>query len=217
MKTSLATTVLSAALGLGAMTAGTGCRPAMVPLTQELREQNRLTDGELRNLQYYVSHTITLRREAESGGREVTGNHKLVVVAGKKIEEVVIEARTPGICVQVGAHALEVSFEQGTSLRFAPATSRYASSPEGFASPPEADPFPGNAGHVGNAPPPRADGVFSGGYVISMTPSSTVTFLGKSFDAVEDTGEAGLLIDAESLEQVVKQRKVLPGLVLQNR
>ncbi len=42
-------------------------------------------------------------------------------------------------------------------------------------------------------------------------------FLGKSFDAVEDTARAALLIDAESLDQVVKQRKVLPGLRLQSK
>src|SRR5690242_15300080 len=124
MNTSLAKTALAAALTLGAVGALTGCHPQLVPLTQEIREQNRLTDGELKNLQYYVSHTITLRRELESGGRQVTGNHKLVVVAGKTIEEVVIEARTPGICVGTEANRLMISFEQGTSLPFMPASAR---------------------------------------------------------------------------------------------
>ena len=211
MRTSLAQAALTAALALGALT---GCHPAMVPLTQELREQNHLSEGELKNLQYYVSHTVTLRREADSAGRQVTGNHKLVVVAGKQIEEVVIEARTPGICLHVGAHTLEVSFEQGTSIQFTPATSRYQSAAGGFANPPDVDPFPGN--HP-RAPEPRSDSVFSGGYMIWMTPQSTVTFMGKSFDAVDDTANAGLLIDAESLEQVVKRRKVLPGLLLPSR
>lgn len=215
MRTSLAHAALTAALALLALA---GCRPAMVPLTQEIREQNHLSDGELKNLQYYVSHTITLRREADSAGRQVTGNHKLVVVAGKQIEEVVIEARTPGICLHVGAHTLEVSFEQGTSIQFTPATSRYASAAGGFATPADVDPFPGNL-HAPEprALEPRADGTFSGGYMIWMTPQSTVTFMGKSFDAVDDTASAGLLIDAQSLEQVVKRRKVLPGLLLPSK
>ena len=211
MRTSLVLSAITAAVAALALT---GCRPAMVPLTQELREQNHLSDGELKNLQYYVSNAITLRREAESGGRQVTGNHKLVVVAGKQIEEVVIEARTPGICLQVGAHTLEVSFEQGTSIQFTPATSRYQTAAGGFASPPEVDPFPGN--HP-RAPEPRAEGLFSGNYMIWMTPQATVTFMGKSFDAVEDTANAGLLIDSESLQQVVKRRKVLPGLLLPSK
>jgi hypothetical protein len=208
----LAKVALAAALALGAAT--TGCRPALVPLTEEIRDQNRLTETELKNLQYYVSHTITLRRELESGGRQVTGNHKLVVVAGKTIEEVVIEARTPGICVGVGGHRLDISFEQGTSLQFAPAAARNAPAAAGFASPPDVDPFPGN--HAAR-PEPRLDGLWSGSYMLWVQPNGTVPFMGKSFDAVDETSNATLLIDAESLEQVVKQRKVLPGLRLPSK
>lgn len=208
MNTSLAKTALAAALALGALA---GCRPALVPFTQEMREQNHLTDGELKNLQYYVSHTITLRKELESGGRQVTGNHKLVVVAGKTIEEVVIEANTPGICVGVEANRLSISFEQGTSMQFAPASARSMPAAGGFASPPELDPFPGNR------PREQPQGLFSGGYMLWMEPGGTVPFMGKRFDAVDDTSNATLLIDAESLEQVRKQRKVLPGLRLSSK
>lgn len=208
MSTRFATLTLAAALSLGA---ATGCRPALVPLTQEMREQNHLTDGELKNLQYYVSHTITLRRELDSGGRQVTGNHKLVLVNGKTIEEVVVEAHTPGICVGVDAHRLSVSFEQGTSFTFVPAHSRGMASPGGFASPPEVDPFPGNNQHRSVA---STDGLFSGGYVIWTEPSGSVLFMGRKFDGIEETPKVTLLIDAESLEQVVKKHKVLPGMRL---
>lgn len=210
MNMSLAKTAFAAVLALGALA---GCRPALVPFTQEMREQNRLTDGELKNLQYYVSHTITLRKELESGGRQVTGNHKLVVVAGKTIEEVVIEARTPGICVGVEANKLSISFEQGTSLQFTPASAR--SMPAGsFASAPELDPFPGNRSRSTQE---RPQGLFSGGYMLWVEPSGAVPFMGRSFEAVDDTSNATLLIDAESLEQVRKQRKVLPGLRLPSK
>jgi len=211
MNMSLAKTALAAALALGALA---GCRPALVPLTQELREQNRLTDGELKNLQYYVSHTITLRKELESGGRQVTGNHKLVVVAGKTIEEVVIEARTPGICVGVDAHRLSISFEQGTSFQFAPASARSQPGVGSFAVAPDLDPFPGNHGRPQQS---RPEGLFSGGYMLWVEPGGNVPFMGKSFEALDDTANATLLIDAQSLEQVRKQRKVLPGLRLPSR
>jgi len=211
MRTIFAQAALAATLALGA---ATGCRPALVPLTEEIRDQNRLSEAELKNLQYYVSHTITLRRELESGGRQVTGNHKLVVVAGKTIEEVVIEARTPGICVSVDAHRLNISFEQGTMLQFAPAAARTSPAAAGFASPPDVDPFPGNRPQK---PEPRMDGLWSGSYMLWVQPNGTVPFMGKSFDAVDETSNATLLIDAESLEQVVKQRKVLPGLRLPSK
>ena len=196
-----------------ALVAAAGCR-TFVPFTQEIRDQNHLSDAELKNLQFYVSGTVTLRREIDSGGRQVTGNHKLVVVAGKTIEEVVIEARTPGICVGVGPHQLSVSFEQGTAIDFTPAGARsYAADGPAFAAAPsELDPFPGNRGGE-----PRSGDPLSGRYLVWVSPTNTVKFLGKPFDAVDDTSAASLLIDAEALDQVVKQRKVLPGLRLSTR
>ncbi len=95
----------------------TGCR-GFIDFTHELRDQHSLTQAELKNLQYYTSSTITLRRELESGGKQITGNHKLLLVAGKTIEEVVIEAKTPGIALAVSDHSITVSFDQGTSLEF---------------------------------------------------------------------------------------------------
>lgn len=215
MTSSVASLATAALLALGALGAGTGCR-TFVPMTQEIRDQNRLSDVELKNLQYYVSNTITLRREAESGGRQVTGNHKLLVVAGKTIEEVVIESKTPGICVGVGRNALSISFEQGTSIDFAPTAARsYAPEGPGFAAPPpDLDPFPGNGRRASE---PRSGDIFSGSYMVWVGPQNTVKFLGKAFEAVDDTARATLMIDSESLDQVVKQRKVLPGLRLPTR
>jgi hypothetical protein len=44
-----------------------------------------------------------------------------------------------------------------------------------------------------------------------------VKFAAKAFEPVDESARATLLIDAESLEQVVKQHKVLPGLRLPSR
>src|ERR1700679_4194524 len=120
-----------------------GCR-SFIPFTQELRDQNNLSEADLRNLQYYVSSTITLRREVGSTGPLVTGNHKLIVVGGKTVEEIVVESYTPGICVGVGPHTLAVSFAQGASLDFSPAGFTPGGlAATGFAEPARApDPFP---------------------------------------------------------------------------
>jgi len=200
------------AAALLAVVAATGCR-TFVPFTQEIRDQNHLSEAELKNLQFYVSSTVTLRREIESGGRQVTGNHKLLVLAGKSIEEVVIEAKTPGICVGVGPHQLSVSFEQGTAIDFAPLGARsYTPGGSAFAVAPALDPFPGN-----HAVEPGSGDPLSGRYLVWVSPTNTVKFLGKAFEAEGDTSNAALLIDAESLDQVVKQRKVLPGLRLSTK
>ena len=130
---------------------------------------------------------------------------------GKSIEEVVVEERTPGICVAVGDRSLFISFEQGTSIEFTPPGARASLPVPGFAAAP--DPFPGNRA----ATPDHGPDLFSGGYMLWVEPSGTVRFMNKAFEPVEDSTKATLLIDAESLEQVAKQHKVLPGLRLPSK
>lgn len=189
-----------------------GCH-SFIDFTHELRDQHSLTGAELKNLQYYTSSTITLRRELESGGKQITGNHKLVVVAGKTIEEVVIESKTPGIALAVGDHSITVSFEQGTSIEFvASGTGGVTRIAEQFASPPS-DPFPGNNPERHEPEPQLLQGYF-GPYALATTPGGQVVFQGKTFEAVGDSLQAHLMIGGESFEETVKQHKTLPGMRL---
>jgi hypothetical protein len=216
---------LAAAAVLGILS--TGCS-TMVPFTQELRTANNLTNDDVKNLQFYTSHKITMRREVESGGSQVTGNHKLVVVSGKTIEEVVVEEKTPGVAVTVGDRTISISFEPGTSITFAAAAEPGSFSTDSapppppptptFAEPPDA--FPGNSGGAPKSPSPEPFPSLRGGsgsYWISVNPDGLVPFQGRSFTAVSDSLKAHLLIDAQALEEVVKSRKVLPGMRLQPR
>lgn len=198
----------------------TGCGAGLVPFTHELREQNRLTDDEIRNLQFYVSHKITMRRELESGGRQVTGSHKLLLTSGKSIEEVVVEEKTPGIALAVKGPVITISFDPGTSMDFVIEGARGTSVPEPApaASRGGPDPFPGN-----NARPPELmpeRGVpqsLSGNYWLWVEPAGQVTFQGKVFEAIDDSNQAHLLIDADTLKEVVKNHKVLPGIRLPSK
>jgi hypothetical protein len=193
-----------------------GCGPTLVPFTHELRLQHNLSNDDIKNLQFYVSHTMTLRRELESGGSQVTASHKLLLVSGKTIEEVVIEEHTPGVAVDVKGNALAVSFEPGSAILFtaAPGPGIPSTSPATFASPP--DPFPGNNPDPQPQPEPfPSPGPSAGGsYWLAVADGAKVNFQGRFFDAVEETLKAHLLIDAEALEEVVESRKVLPGVRL---
>lgn len=196
-----------------------GCGPRLVPFTHEMRLQHNLSNEDLKNLQFYISHTVTLRRELESGGSQVTPGHKLLLVSGKTIEEVVIEEHTPGVVVEVRDRLLAVSFEPGAAMLFAaapePGTPEPAAS-QSFASPP--DPFPGNdPDQPAYDPLPGPSGAYGGSYWLATDPGGRVPYQGRAFEAIEESLKAHLMIDAESLEEVVENRKVLPGVRLPSR
>ena len=207
-----------------------------MPFTHELRTEHGLTDDEVRNLQFYTSHGITLRREIESGGRQVTPGHKLLLVSGKQIEEVVIPAKTPGVAVKVGPRAIAVSFEPGTQLVFtvkssrlaleneffrpSPRTGTFATAPRGtnlfgqeFAQSP--DPFPGNEPGHSSAAPLGDDS--SGNYWLDSDSAGRVSFMNKLWNGEEDSLQAHLLISSDSLEEVDKKKTVLSGVKLDTK
>lgn len=189
----------------------TGCA-SYVPFTQELRNEHKLAADDLKNLQFYNSHTITLRRELARGDSQVTGGHKLLVIAGKQIEEVVIEQHTPGVVITAGETSLQVSFEEGTFLEFTvrgPEPLRDPIAPGGFAEPP--DPFPGDKPQPQARQPEPTFFAGTGNYWLLPFDNGQINFQGKSYDAVGDTSLAHLVISTESLESVEEERTVLKG------
>jgi hypothetical protein len=194
-----------------AATLSAGCA-TYLPFTQELRNEHKLRAEHLQNLQFYNSHDIQLRRELARGDSQVTGSHKLLLIAGKQIEEVLVEKHTPGVIVGVSETSLRVSFEEGTSLEFAVRGAeplRDPIAPGGFATPP--DPFPGNNPDEPVRPEPSGFFPGSGNYWLLPFEGGRIQFQGKAYDAVGDTSLAHLVISTESLEEVDEERKVLPG------
>jgi hypothetical protein len=198
-----------------------GCASSRIPFTHEVRTQYRLSDDEVRNLQFYVSHTITLRRELSATDRQVTGGHKLVLTSGKVIEEVVIEESTPGVAVAVGREAIAVSFDVGSQLEFAlrtgdvPPLSPLDAGGSQFAQPP--DPFPGESRpSEPMGEPPTDFHNLLGKYWLRFASGSAgqVPFQSQLFEAIDDSFKAHLLIDADTLDEVVENRTVLPGRTL---
>jgi hypothetical protein len=150
---------------------------------------------------------------ARSGGKEITGAHQLVIVSGKRVEEVVIEELTPGVAVGVGPDSLAVSFEPGTFLTFTPEHGdRLAAQARGdFAEGP--NPFPANDGDHRELANPFPGSLGGGNYTLA-TDARSVNYQGKTFDVVGESVEATLLIDARSLKQVSTTRQIAPGMRL---
>ncbi len=188
-----------------------GCA-SYVPFTAELRDEHHLKVADLENLQFYNSHPITLHREVERGGREVTGAHTLRIIAGKQIEEIVIEEHTPGVVVGANDNVIRVSFEEGSFLEFAlrgPEPLADPVVPVGrFAEPP--NPFPGNQVATEQSLEPRFSGG-SGNFWLIPDGGGRLVFQGQTWEAVNESSLSHLVISTESLEDVDEQRTVLKG------
>jgi hypothetical protein len=189
----------------------TGC-VSYVPFTAELQAEHRLAPRDLQNLQFYTSHKITLRRELANDSRQITGSHKLLVIAGKRIEEVVIEKHTPGVIVGVGRGTLKVSFEEGSSLDFAvrgagPETLRDPVEINRFAEAP--NPFPGD--HPTHASGDVASQIGSGDYFLLPDGGRSVDYKGQTYEAVDDSLDAHLVISSQSLQEEQQTETVLKG------
>ncbi len=92
-----------------------GCSPK-VPFTQEIRQKYNLSEIELKGLQFYTSHDIVLRRGETSPNEKITQDGTLKVQDGKKVEEIVIKAGTPGVIDQViDGNRLTIRFEDGAN------------------------------------------------------------------------------------------------------
>jgi hypothetical protein len=89
------------------------CSPQVRPFTQEIREKTRLTEQELKSIQFYTSNTVVLRRGETSGAKE-TDKGELTVLTDAKVEEIIIKAGTPCLIKEVvDGNRVTVSFEDG--------------------------------------------------------------------------------------------------------
>ncbi len=198
---------LSLVVALSATPFVAACGAAHRPFTHELRRAHELGPSELARLQFYVSDTITLRREVNEGSRAISSAHRLVLVEGKTVEEVVIPAGTPGVVTQVDEGTLDVSFEPGEHLRFRARSRRGASQGAYALAPSGPNPFPGNP-----APDPLEP--FHGDYELELSTAGKVTYGGREFDVVVQGALARLLVASEELARRTEQKKVVRGMKL---
>ena len=84
--------------------------------TRAVRADNALSEAELGQLQFYTDQVLVLRREQRHREHEVRGG--LSVVSERQVDDVVIDAETPGVVVGTGTHWMAISFEPGAYVYF---------------------------------------------------------------------------------------------------
>lgn len=89
------------------------CAP-LIPFTQDVRETEKLSDDEMKKIQFYVSHDIVLQRgEKGEKGKEISEG-TLMTKDEKSVEQVIIKSGTPGIVDRIlDGNRVAVRFEEG--------------------------------------------------------------------------------------------------------
>lgn len=97
----------------------TSCSRKII-FTPALRAQLEKQNIDLKDVQFYNSEKIVLKRVEEQPEEVMVNEGAVEVTKGKIIEEIVIKKKTPAICKQVNRYHLNISFEanQDKHLKF---------------------------------------------------------------------------------------------------
>ena len=99
---------------MAAVTLGS-CTARLTPYTTQLHQEVGLDEYGLKAVQFYVSKDVTLTRDMGESETEITGG-RIKLVNGRRVEEVVIPAGTPGVLMEMpGQESLAISFEANSS------------------------------------------------------------------------------------------------------
>ena len=91
----------------------TACSPQYTYFTKSLYEQEKWTEEDIMRIQFFISEDIVLSRFLSEGETSISEG-KIVIVEGRKVQQVVIEAYTPGVLVFMPAtDRFAISFEEG--------------------------------------------------------------------------------------------------------
>ena len=90
------------------------CSPRLTPFTEDLVRENRWTEDDLREIQFYLSESITLNRQLGGSASEIVSG-EIKIIDGRKVEQVIIPKGTPGVVLfSPERNRLAIAFEEGT-------------------------------------------------------------------------------------------------------
>jgi len=91
----------------------TGCSPKLSTFSERLYIDGNWSEQELKDIQFYTSDNIVLRRQVSSGQSKIVDG-EIKMVNGRKVEEIIIKKGTPGVFVRKTSDKnLAISFESG--------------------------------------------------------------------------------------------------------
>lgn len=94
------------------------CSPKLTPFTQDLYDQNRWSEQELKKIQFYLSEDIILRRQYKEGESTIAGG-KIRMVDGREVEEIIFRKGTPGVLLFTPrTNRFAISFESNGEDRY---------------------------------------------------------------------------------------------------
>ena len=89
----------------------TACSPQYTYFTESLYEKHQWSPEDIRRIQFYVSRDIVLTRSISDDETSITEG-KIHIVNGKKVQQVIIPERTPGVLVLMPKeNRFAISFE----------------------------------------------------------------------------------------------------------
>ncbi len=98
------------------------CSKNYTPFTENLKDYQNWDNEDLKSIQFYLSDDIVIQRKVSNSNSEIVAG-KIKIENGKKVEEVIIPAYTPGILTQVdgkGSFVLRFENGEGRDLNFGP-------------------------------------------------------------------------------------------------
>lgn len=98
------------------------CSTTLTPFSQKIYERYNWNDNQLRQIQFYLSDDIVLRRSLGSNETKIQEG-RIKIIDGKEVEEVVFKKGTPGVYVfSPKENRFGISFEEDDSsfLMFGP-------------------------------------------------------------------------------------------------
>lgn len=158
------------------------CSPQLSPFTQKMYEDNKWTDNDLRQIQFYLSQDIVLRRKVSDGETNII-NGKIRSINGEKVEEIIFRRGTP--CIYM----------------FSPKSNRFAI---GFE---HADP----SKYLIFGPNPKYKNRYSLFGKEWDRHSGTITYDGSSWYTTSESSFACLLVDIKRMNSLERKTQVVKG------
>lgn len=74
------------------------CSPRFTYFTESLYEKQNWSQDDIKRIQFYTSRDIVLTRSVSEGDTKITEG-KIRIINGRKVQQIIIKARTPGVLV----------------------------------------------------------------------------------------------------------------------